>query len=192
VSTGDGVDYWDVKQSSLKPALRVEPSNAQEVSEILKILVEENCHFAIKSGGHARGEGSSNAEGGVTIDLVRLNGVEIAVDKKTVKVGSGGRWMGVYSKLDSHGLTVLGGRVAMVGVGGFLLGGESAALPLRQELHVLQAASLASLKVKAGAATASSPMKSFFPTGSLPRPTRTEIPICSGHFMELDPQILAS
>jgi FAD/FMN-containing dehydrogenase len=124
VCSGDGGNYWDLKQSSLIPALRIEPSNAQEVSEILKILVEENCHFAIKSGGVARAAGSSNADAGVTIDLVRLNGVEIAEDRKSVKLGPGSRWLDVYSRLDPHGLTVLGGRVPVVGVGGFLLGGE--------------------------------------------------------------------
>ena len=121
--------FWDAKQNELNPALRIEPANTKDVSTILKILIEENCHFAIKSGGLARGAGSSNADGGVTIDLVRLNDVEIAKDRKSVKVGGGGKWFDVYSKLDPHGLTVLGGRVSIVGVGGFLLGGEYTPIP---------------------------------------------------------------
>lgn len=105
--------------------LRIEPSSSAEVSSILQILIEENCHFAIKSGGSARGEGSSNAESGVTIDLIRLQNVEIAEDRNSVKIGAGATWLDVYSKLDPYRLTVAGGRVSMVGVGGFLLGGES-------------------------------------------------------------------
>jgi FAD/FMN-containing dehydrogenase len=94
------------------------------VSTILKILVEERTPFAIKGGGNARGIGSSNANGGVTIDLRRLNEVEIASDRKSVKIGAGMRWGDVYSILDPKGLTVFGGRIPMVGISGLLLSGE--------------------------------------------------------------------
>lgn len=40
------------------------------------------------------------------------------------KVGAGNRWLDVYSKLDPMGLSVVGGRVAEIGVGGLTLGGE--------------------------------------------------------------------
>jgi hypothetical protein len=46
---------------------------------------------------------------------------------KSVRLGARNRWFDVYPKLDPLGLTVLGGRVSIVGVGGFLLGGESLA-----------------------------------------------------------------
>ena len=90
---------------------------------ILKSVVEANCHFAIKSGGHARAAGFSNAEGGVTIDLIRMGSVELSSDKKSVKVGAGARWLDVYSAVEKQDLGVVGGRVADVGVGGLTLGG---------------------------------------------------------------------
>jgi FAD/FMN-containing dehydrogenase len=86
---------------------------------------ENKCHFAIKSGGHARFAGASNADGGVTIDLVRLNSITLSADKKSVTIGAGNRWAEVYRSLEAENLTVIGGRVATVGVGGVILGGES-------------------------------------------------------------------
>lgn len=69
--------------------------------------------------------GASNAEGGVTIDLAQLNSVKLSKDKKSVHVGAGSRWFDVYRTLETESLVVVGGRVADVGVGGLLLGGES-------------------------------------------------------------------
>lgn len=69
--------------------------------------------------------GASNVEGGVTIDLARLNSFELSEDRKTARIGAGARWGKVYTMLDPLGLTVSGGRVSGVGVGGFLLGGKS-------------------------------------------------------------------
>ena len=38
-------------------------------------------------------------------------------------MGPGNTWYDVYSKLDPIGLSVIGGRVAAIGVGGLTLGG---------------------------------------------------------------------
>lgn len=92
---------------------------------VLQTVKEHRCHFAVKSGGHARFAGASNADGGITIDLVRLDVVGLAEDKKSVTVGAGNRWARVYRTLEEDDLTVVGGRVATVGVGGAILGGKS-------------------------------------------------------------------
>lgn len=91
---------------------------------MLKALIDTKCHFAIKGGGHDRTPGSSNADGGVTIDLVRLNQVQVAKDRKSVKLGAGSRWQDVYTALEKEGLMASGGRVAGIGVGGLTLGGQ--------------------------------------------------------------------
>ena len=79
-------DYWDFKQSSIHPACKVQPESSKDVSAILSAAVEAKCHFAVKSGGHAREAHVSNADGGITIDLVRLSKVELSKDKKTYVV----------------------------------------------------------------------------------------------------------
>lgn len=61
----------------------------------------------------------------MTLDLQFLNSVEVSgeADATIVKVGPGATWGTIYQKLDPLGLTVAGGRVAGVGVGGLTLGG---------------------------------------------------------------------
>lgn len=67
--------------------------------------------------------GASNAPDGVTIDLVRLDFIEVNAQDSIVSVGPAAKWDAVYAKLDPLGLSVAGGRVAGVGVGGLTLGG---------------------------------------------------------------------
>ena len=52
-----------------------------------------------------------------------LNKLAISSDKKTVTTGTGNRWRDVYRFVEPHGVLVVGGRVDMVGVGGYMLGG---------------------------------------------------------------------
>jgi FAD/FMN-containing dehydrogenase len=67
--------------------------------------------------------GASNIDGGLTIDLLKLNQVTVSADQIQTSVGSGNRWIDVYSVLEPKGLAVIGGRVADIGVGGLTLGG---------------------------------------------------------------------
>jgi FAD/FMN-containing dehydrogenase len=69
--------------------------------------------------------GAANIERGVTLDLSALNQVIVSTsDNQTItSIGPGARWKDVYLKLDALNLTVTGGRVAEVGVGGLTLGG---------------------------------------------------------------------
>lgn len=79
--------------------------------------------FAVASGGHSTLTGASNINHGVTIDLSALSEVTLVDDHQAVWLGAGARWEEVYGTLEPHGLTVSGGRVAEVGVGGYVLGG---------------------------------------------------------------------
>lgn len=81
------------------------------------------CKFAVKSGGHAAFVGSSNIQDGVTVDLRNLNAVTLSADKQTASIGTGNTWYDVYSRLTPKGLSVIGGRVSAIGVGGLTLGG---------------------------------------------------------------------
>ena len=81
------------------------------------------CKFGIKSGGHTPQPGAANQGGGVTIDLAALKQVQVSADRRTTSIGPGNRWVNVYPKLDAQGVAILGGRVAIVGVGGLVTGG---------------------------------------------------------------------
>ena len=112
-----------MQQSEAQPLCRVQPGSAEDVSVSLLVTKFFQCPFAVKSGGHAAFTNASNIQGGLTIDLARLNQIEISNDKTLTSVGSGCRWGDVYNALDQHDLMVIGGRVADIGVGGLTLGG---------------------------------------------------------------------
>jgi FAD/FMN-containing dehydrogenase len=73
---------------------------------------------------HATSPSLANIQGGITIDLSRLNQVIISPDQSYVSVGPGNRWSDVYTEIETRGLAVSGGRWGNVGVGGLLTGGE--------------------------------------------------------------------
>ena len=122
--TQEQYKYWSNQQVETQPICRVSPRKAEEAAAALLVTSYLQCPFAVKSGGHAAFAGASNIEGGVTIDLVSLNQVQVSSDKTLTQVGAGNRWLDVYKELDGQGLSVVGGRVADIGVGGLTLGGK--------------------------------------------------------------------
>ncbi|OAQ70616.1 FAD binding domain-containing protein [Pochonia chlamydosporia 170] len=115
--------YWSQQQALTHPACRFTPGSAEDVSLAVLTSRVTQCKFAVKSGGHAAFAGASNIEGGVTLDLRKLNQIVVSADKKQTAVGAGNVWYDVYTKLQPMGLTVIGGRVSAIGVGGLTLGG---------------------------------------------------------------------
>ncbi|KAG4415297.1 hypothetical protein IFR04_011552 [Cadophora malorum] len=115
--------YYTLMARSTIPLCIVHPTSSEDVSVAIRIISQHTCIFAIKSGGHAMFPGGSTAAGGIVLDLHHLNALELSEDRETAYVGTGNRWGAVYEFLKPWNLTVVGGRVGDVGVGGFLLGG---------------------------------------------------------------------
>ncbi|KAJ7456914.1 hypothetical protein FB451DRAFT_1183448 [Mycena latifolia] len=123
--------YYALAQSDLKPTCRVSPTNADNVSAIVRITGENECEFAVRSGGHMNWGGASNiGPSGFTIDLRKLDTISLSRDKKVVSIGAGSTWKMVYHELEPHHLGTIGGRTSGVGVAGFLLGGGISYLSL--------------------------------------------------------------
>ncbi|KAL8935891.1 MAG: hypothetical protein Q9211_004465 [Gyalolechia sp. 1 TL-2023] len=114
--------YFSVP-ARLSPNCFVTPTSTGDVSQIVSLLSQASCKFAIKAGGHGLLVGASNIDEGVTIDLGRMNDVTLSADKTTVAIGPGAKWGQVYSVLDAQGYAVPGGRAGGVGVGGLITGG---------------------------------------------------------------------
>lgn len=126
INQQSGLDgYWSAQESAVHPTCRVTPAVAQDVSTVVTILAQSNCSFAIRGGGHMAWAGAANIADGVTIDMSAINQVTVSGDHQTTSVGAGARWLDVYARLDPMGLAVSGGRVADVGVGGFMTGGNA-------------------------------------------------------------------
>ncbi|KAL6712134.1 hypothetical protein ACN47E_000011 [Coniothyrium glycines] len=126
---------WDQKACEALPSCVIQPRNVWELASAVKILkreydvrsrtsgLEENAMFAIRSGGHSPLDGASSVKGGALIDMSLFKEVSISADSKSVVIGTGCKWIDVYSELEKKGLAVVGGRNSAVGVGGLTLGG---------------------------------------------------------------------
>lgn len=116
-------NYWSSRQGDQQPTCRVTPNGHEAVSNIMRYLHDVEADFSIVSGGHGTAEGASNLDDGITLDLSKVDSVQLLSDKSAVIVGTGARWRDVYKAIDPHNVTVSGARAGNVGVGGFLLGG---------------------------------------------------------------------
>ena len=124
------VSSYPFLQLRLHPSCIVRPKTAHDVVTTLGVLTDTNCtKFAIKGGGHNANVGYNNIQDGVTIDMQSMNDVEVARGDKVVRVGAGSLWQNVYDVAEKRNLTVLGGRIGVVGTAGFLTGGKSPGLP---------------------------------------------------------------
>ena len=105
------------------PGLILRPAGAEEVAEALAFAREQDVPLAIRSGGHGI-SGRSTNDGGIVIDLGKLNRVEV-LDPATglFRVGPGARWGDVAAALHPHGLAMSSGDYGDVGVGGLATAG---------------------------------------------------------------------
>jgi hypothetical protein len=75
--------------------------------------------FLVGSGGHSPNPGwSSVGSEGILLDLQRLDSVTLS------SLGPGGRWNNAMTVLNAQGVSIEGGRLGQVGVGGLLLSGS--------------------------------------------------------------------
>ncbi|QSZ29963.1 hypothetical protein DSL72_004481 [Monilinia vaccinii-corymbosi] len=123
--------FYSKQEAEQSPSCIVSPTSAAEVSISVSILsflanytgFSPSCQFAIRSRGHGPNALAANIDKGVTIDLRALRKIDVTKDKSVVSVGPAASWGEVYSKLDKLQISVPGGRIDTVGVGGLTIGG---------------------------------------------------------------------
>ena len=120
--------YYSVQESSESPNCIVKPTDENDVSVAVRMLYalhasNSSIRFAVRGGGHTPWAGSANVAGGATIDMRSINQTFTSADQAVTSVGAGAVWQDVYDNLDPKNLTVSGGRVGPVGVGGLTIGG---------------------------------------------------------------------
>lgn len=116
--------YWSSIQEALDPFCIANPANSVDVSVAVLVSRLTSCPFATRSGGHAAFGGASSIEGGVTISFELMRAVKLSSDNTTASIEPGNRWGDVYQELSTTNVTVIGGRVFNIGVGGLTLGGS--------------------------------------------------------------------
>ncbi|KAI4253055.1 MAG: hypothetical protein L6R42_007718 [Xanthoria sp. 1 TBL-2021] len=123
--------YYSGFERILAPGCIFRPINTAEVSQFIKLVTAGSQYrntsqlpkFAVRGGGHTLFSGAANIDGGVTIDLREIKSLVLSQDRKVAAIGGGAVWSNIYPQLVPYNLTVMGGRVPGVGVGGFATGG---------------------------------------------------------------------
>jgi hypothetical protein len=113
---------YRVQTAWASPDCIFEPRTVEELHHAVPILVGSKSSFAIRSGGHSPNHGFANIDGGVLVDMSNFTRLEYDAATNTAVVGAGLRWGEVYAGLQAYNVTVVGGRVLDVGVGGLTLG----------------------------------------------------------------------
>ncbi|WP_150240923.1 LLM class flavin-dependent oxidoreductase [Nocardiopsis quinghaiensis] len=100
------------------PGLVLRPDSAERVAEALAYGRAQEADLHVRSGGHGI-SGRSTGDGGVIVDLARMDGVEV-LDSGAglVRLGAGARWGEVARALAPYGMAISSGDHGGVGVGG--------------------------------------------------------------------------
>ncbi|KAF8305871.1 FAD-binding domain-containing protein [Clavulina sp. PMI_390] len=115
------VQHW-LPTSSEVSACSVQPNTVEDLSTIVQILGQSTTPFGIKSGGYAHSQEQSSTTG-VQISMKGFQDIDYDKASGTARLGVGNTWGKVYQALEAYKVTVPGGRVSDLGVGGVILGG---------------------------------------------------------------------
>ncbi|CBX97956.1 hypothetical protein IAQ61_000864 [Plenodomus lingam] len=127
--------YWSTSLRTVDPACIVQPVDANDVSVVVKILNKyPEVKFATRSGGHDPNVGHATVQDGVLITMTDIVGATYDAQNHVAYVKPGGEWNDVISDLEPSGVTIAGGRLGLVGVGGLLLGGGLSFLSAQEGL----------------------------------------------------------
>lgn len=125
VEPGD-FGYSRVRSTYLRagsPGLVIQATTEAEVVDALAFARSQDVPLAVRSGGHGV-SGRSTNDGGIVIDLSKMNRIDI-LDETTrrVRIQPGARWSDVAASLSSHGWALSSGDYGGVGVGGLATAG---------------------------------------------------------------------
>ena len=107
-----------------RPSLIAQCESVADVKAAIAHARANDLEIAIRSGGHSVA-GASLSDGGLVVDMRRMNGVEVDSSACTATVAGGAVWADFDRATQPHGLMAPGGRVSTTGVAGLTLGGGS-------------------------------------------------------------------
>jgi FAD/FMN-containing dehydrogenase len=105
-----------------KPALVVCPTGTADVIGAVNFAREQELLTAVRGGGHSVA-GLSSVDGGLLLDLARMNGVDVDPEARTVRVQGGALVGDMDHETQAFGLVAPNGVVSDTGVAGLTLGG---------------------------------------------------------------------
>ncbi|WP_135302780.1 FAD-binding oxidoreductase [Haloarcula amylovorans] len=105
-----------------RPALIAQCTGTADVVACVDFAGENDLEIAIRGGGH-NVAGKAVTEGGLLIDLSRMNGVRVDRDARTVRAGGGAELGDVDHETQVFGLATALGAVSQTGIAGLTLNG---------------------------------------------------------------------
>ncbi|QXJ21308.1 FAD-binding oxidoreductase [Actinomadura graeca] len=107
-----------------RPALIAQCASDDDVARAVRTGRDLGLEIAVRGGGHGVA-GTALSDGGLVVDLRRLNAITVDPEAGTVRVGGGATMALMDRATEPYGMIAMGGRVSTTGVGGFTLGGGS-------------------------------------------------------------------
>lgn len=110
--------YLSGFESDLSPSCIFLPRSKEEVAAFVRTIQPfvGDVQFAVRAAGRQPLPGCANVQGGITVDLRLMKGIDIRDGH--VQIAAGELWGSVYEHLEPHGLGVTGGKSTTCGIGG--------------------------------------------------------------------------
>jgi FAD/FMN-containing dehydrogenase len=108
----------------LRPSAIVRVGSDDDVVAALRFARARELPLAIRAGGHSA-PGFFSCDGGIVIDVRRLDEIRVDPASQSVTCGTGLTWQQFDAATQAHGLAVTGGRVSSTGVTGLTIGSGS-------------------------------------------------------------------
>lgn len=105
-----------------RPALIAQCADVADVIAAVNFARDNAIIVAIRGGGH-NGPGLGSVDGGLVIDLSRMNGVRVDPVNRTARVEGGAQLGDLHHATNAFGLATPSGIISTTGVGGITLGG---------------------------------------------------------------------
>jgi FAD/FMN-containing dehydrogenase len=100
-----------------RPGVIAQCERVQDMAAAVRFGREHGLEVAVRGGGHSVA-GKALTDGGIVVDLRRMNAVSVDPDARTATVAGGATMSNLDRATEPHGLATTGGRVSTTGWAG--------------------------------------------------------------------------